>query len=201
MILHCGPTGSGKSMTLYSALNEINTPDVNIQTAEDPIEYTLAGINQMQMNRQIGLTFAARAALLPAAGSRHHPRRRNPRPGDRRDRRRGRAHRPLAALDAAHQRRAVDDRPPRRDGHRAVHDDLVAPAACARSACCAASARTARSPTSPTGERRMVGVDPATTGRARSTGRAAAAPHCNGIGYRAASAPTSSWSRTTPCGR
>ncbi|MDP2136896.1 MAG: GspE/PulE family protein, partial [Candidatus Didemnitutus sp.] len=59
MILHCGPTGSGKSMTLYSALNEINTPDVVIRTAEDPIEYTLAGINQMQMHRQIGLTFAA----------------------------------------------------------------------------------------------------------------------------------------------
>ncbi len=58
MILHCGPTGSGKSMTLYSALSEINNPDINIQTAEDPIEYTLAGINQMQMNRQIGLTFA-----------------------------------------------------------------------------------------------------------------------------------------------
>ncbi|MCB1103935.1 MAG: Flp pilus assembly complex ATPase component TadA [Opitutaceae bacterium] len=58
MILHCGPTGSGKSMTLYSALGEVNTPDVNIQTAEDPIEYTLTGINQMQMNRQIGLTFA-----------------------------------------------------------------------------------------------------------------------------------------------
>ena len=57
MILHCGPTGSGKSMTLYSALGEVNTPDLNIQTAEDPIEYTLPGINQMQMNRQIGLTF------------------------------------------------------------------------------------------------------------------------------------------------
>ena len=52
MILHCGPTGSGKSMTLYSALSEVNTPDVNIQTAEDPIEYTLPGLNQMQMNRQ-----------------------------------------------------------------------------------------------------------------------------------------------------
>ena len=58
MILHCGPTGSGKSMTLYSAMNEINTSDVVIRTAEDPIEYTLAGINQMQMHRQIGLTFA-----------------------------------------------------------------------------------------------------------------------------------------------
>jgi type IV pilus assembly protein PilB len=58
MILHCGPTGSGKSMTLYSALNEINAPDLVIRTAEDPIEYTLPGINQMQMHRQIGLTFA-----------------------------------------------------------------------------------------------------------------------------------------------
>jgi type IV pilus assembly protein PilB len=45
-------------MTLYSALNEINTPDIVIRTAEDPIEYTLPGINQMQMHRQIGLTFA-----------------------------------------------------------------------------------------------------------------------------------------------
>ncbi len=59
MILHCGPTGSGKSMTLYSALGEINAPDVVIRTAEDPIEYTLPGINQMQMHRQIGLTFAS----------------------------------------------------------------------------------------------------------------------------------------------
>ena len=58
MILHCGPTGSGKSMTLYSALNEINSPEIVIRTAEDPIEYTLPGINQMQMHRQIGLTFA-----------------------------------------------------------------------------------------------------------------------------------------------
>ena len=59
MILHCGPTGSGKSMTLYAALNEINSPDWNISTAEDPIEYTLPGLNQMQMKKEIGLTFAA----------------------------------------------------------------------------------------------------------------------------------------------
>lgn len=58
MVLHCGPTGSGKSMTLYSALNEINTPDICIRTAEDPIEYTLDGLLQMQMQRKIGLTFA-----------------------------------------------------------------------------------------------------------------------------------------------
>jgi type IV pilus assembly protein PilB len=59
MILHCGPTGSGKSMTLYSAFNEINDPGKCIRTAEDPIEYTLKGLLQMQMHRQIGLTFAA----------------------------------------------------------------------------------------------------------------------------------------------
>lgn len=59
MILHCGPTGSGKSMTLFSALREVAKPDINIQTAEDPIEYTIPGINQMQMHKQIGLTFAS----------------------------------------------------------------------------------------------------------------------------------------------
>ncbi len=58
MILHCGPTGSGKSMTLFSALREIADPTINIQTAEDPIEYTIPGINQMQVHRQIGLDFA-----------------------------------------------------------------------------------------------------------------------------------------------
>ncbi|MGJ3243527.1 MAG: ATPase, T2SS/T4P/T4SS family [Opitutales bacterium] len=58
MILHCGPTGSGKSMTLFSALREIASPEINIQTAEDPIEYTIPGINQMQMHKSIGLDFA-----------------------------------------------------------------------------------------------------------------------------------------------
>lgn len=59
MILHVGPTGSGKTTTLYSAITEINKPTINIQTAEDPIEYILKGINQMQINHEIGLTFAA----------------------------------------------------------------------------------------------------------------------------------------------
>jgi len=59
MILHCGPTGSGKSMTLFSALREVASPDVNVQTAEDPIEYTIPGINQMQVHKKIGLDFAA----------------------------------------------------------------------------------------------------------------------------------------------
>ena len=54
-----GPTGSGKSTTLYSGLSELNKPDVNISTAEDPIEYNLVGINQVQVKDEIGLTFAA----------------------------------------------------------------------------------------------------------------------------------------------
>ena len=58
MILHVGPTGSGKSMTLYAALNEINKPEINVLTIEDPIEYTLKGIGQVQAYKEIGLTFA-----------------------------------------------------------------------------------------------------------------------------------------------
>lgn len=59
MILVTGPTGSGKSTTLYSALSSINTPDNNIMTAEDPVEYNLEGINQVAVKTDIGLTFAA----------------------------------------------------------------------------------------------------------------------------------------------
>jgi len=59
MILNVGPTGSGKTTTLYSALTEVSVPEVNVHTAEDPIEYPLFGINQMQMHKDIGLTFAS----------------------------------------------------------------------------------------------------------------------------------------------
>jgi type IV pilus assembly protein PilB len=59
MILVTGPTGSGKSTTLYSTLNKINRPEVNIITVEDPVEYRLAGINQVQTHAKAGLTFAA----------------------------------------------------------------------------------------------------------------------------------------------
>jgi type IV pilus assembly protein PilB len=59
MVLVTGPTGSGKSTTLYSALQQINQPDINIMTAEDPVEYNLMGINQVQMKDDIGLNFAA----------------------------------------------------------------------------------------------------------------------------------------------
>ena len=59
MVLITGPTGSGKTTTLYSAVHTINSPDINIMTAEDPVEYNLKGINQVQVNEEIGRTFAA----------------------------------------------------------------------------------------------------------------------------------------------
>ncbi|MEP7177625.1 MAG: ATPase, T2SS/T4P/T4SS family [Pseudonocardiales bacterium] len=63
MVLVTGPTGSGKSTTLYATLTEISRPEVNIITVEDPVEYRLAGVNQIQVNHKAGVTFAA---VLPA---------------------------------------------------------------------------------------------------------------------------------------
>jgi type IV pilus assembly protein PilB len=63
MVLVTGPTGSGKSTTLYATLSEISKPEVNIITVEDPVEYRLSGVNQVQVNHKAGLTFAA---VLPA---------------------------------------------------------------------------------------------------------------------------------------
>ncbi|HEV8542866.1 MAG TPA: ATPase, T2SS/T4P/T4SS family [Verrucomicrobiae bacterium] len=58
LLLVTGPTGSGKTTTLYSALNELNNPDYNIVTVEDPVEFQIPGINQVPVNKDIGLTFA-----------------------------------------------------------------------------------------------------------------------------------------------
>jgi type IV pilus assembly protein PilB len=58
IILICGPTGSGKTTTLYSVISALNTPKVNIVTLEDPIEYKIPGVNQVQINPAVGLTFA-----------------------------------------------------------------------------------------------------------------------------------------------
>ena len=63
MVLVTGPTGSGKSTTLYATLTEISTPEINVITVEDPVEYRLAGVNQVQVNHKAGVTFAA---VLPA---------------------------------------------------------------------------------------------------------------------------------------
>jgi type IV pilus assembly protein PilB len=59
MVLVTGPTGSGKTNTLYSSISRINTPETNIMTAEDPVEFNLAGVNQVQVRENIGLNFAA----------------------------------------------------------------------------------------------------------------------------------------------
>jgi type IV pilus assembly protein PilB len=59
MVLVTGPTGSGKTNTLYSSISKVNSPETNIITAEDPVEFNLHGINQVQMKEQIGLNFAA----------------------------------------------------------------------------------------------------------------------------------------------
>jgi type IV pilus assembly protein PilB len=59
LLLVTGPTGSGKTTTLYSALNELNNPDYNIVTVEDPVEFQIPGINQVPVNKDIGLSFAA----------------------------------------------------------------------------------------------------------------------------------------------
>lgn len=59
IILVCGPTGSGKTTTLYSILSKLNTPKVNIVSLEDPVEYQISGVNQVQINPAVGLTFAS----------------------------------------------------------------------------------------------------------------------------------------------
>ena len=75
MVLITGPTGSGKTTTLYSAISTINSPEHNIMTAEDPVEYNLKGVNQVQVNEGVGPHVRRGAALLPAPGPRRDPRR------------------------------------------------------------------------------------------------------------------------------
>jgi general secretion pathway protein E len=73
MILVTGPTGSGKTTTLYGSLNNINSPDKKIITIEDPVEYQLNGVNQIHV-KPIGLTFAVAALDRPSGSRRHHGR-------------------------------------------------------------------------------------------------------------------------------
>ena len=106
MILSCGPTGSGKTTTLYALMNILNKPQVNVTTIEDPIEYNMRYVNQTQINPQAGITFASGLRVASAAGSEHHHGRRDPRRRDRRDRRAGGADRPPDPVFAPHERRA-----------------------------------------------------------------------------------------------
>jgi energy-coupling factor transporter ATP-binding protein EcfA2 len=104
IVLVTGPTGSGKTTTLYAALTKINDVERKIITIEDPVEYQLRGVNQIQVNSKSGLSFAAglRAILRHDPGRR--PRRRNSRQGDGGDRGAGVAHWAPRVLHAAHER-------------------------------------------------------------------------------------------------
>ena len=104
IILVTGPTGSGKTTTLYAALRDLNTAERKILTVEDPIEYQIDGINQIQVQPQIGLDFAAGAALASCARTRTSSwsaKSATSRPRDIADA--GGADRPSGAVDPAHQ--------------------------------------------------------------------------------------------------
>ena len=142
-LLVTGPTGSGKSTTLYAALDEINRPEINVITVEDPVEYRLAG-------RQPGADQPARrpdvrdgAALDPPLRPGRRDGRRDPRRRDGQDLDRGRPHRPLRALDAAHERRPGRGHAAERDGRRAVPHRRRRHRPCSPSGSRGSSARTA----------------------------------------------------------
>ena len=103
---------------------KLNKPDVKIITVEDPVEYQIEGINQIQVKPQIGLDFAQRAALDRAPGSGHHHDRRNARPGNRAHRDPVGADRPPGAVDAAHQRRRRRHHPHARHGRGGLPADV-----------------------------------------------------------------------------
>ena len=75
MVLVTGPTGSGKTSTLYSSIARINQPDTNILTAEDPVEFNLSGVNQVQIREGHRPDVRRRAPGLPPTGSQRHSRR------------------------------------------------------------------------------------------------------------------------------
>ena len=105
IVLVTGPTGSGKTTTLYSALNEIKDEETKIVTTEDPIEYQLEGINQIQVHNKVGFDVRGQSSGDFASRPRRGADRRNPRSGDGRERRASLAHRPLGLQYASHQRR------------------------------------------------------------------------------------------------
>ena len=82
-VLVTGPTGSGKSTTLYAALQELNTPEKNIITVEDPVEYEIEGLTQVQVSGKVGLDVRHRPTSDGPRRPGHHHGWRDPRPGDR----------------------------------------------------------------------------------------------------------------------
>ena len=121
-LLVTGPTGSGKTTSLFAVLTELSRPEINIITVEDPVEYRLPGVNQVQVNARGGVTFATALRVDSPLGPRRRDGRRDPGRRDREDRDRSRADRPLRPLDAAHERRPERADATERDGRRAVPD-------------------------------------------------------------------------------
>ena len=105
IILVTGPTSSGKTTTLYATLNELNEITEKIITTEEPVEYDIDGLIQVPINGEIGVTFAACLRSILRQGPGQDPGRRDPRPGDLRDRRPGLADRARRLQHPAHQRR------------------------------------------------------------------------------------------------
>ena len=122
IVLVTGPTGSGKSTTLYAALNAISSMENNVCTVEDPIEYHLPLINQFQVQTKIGMTFPKALQDAVAAGPGRDHGGRGPRRGDGAHRDPGRADRPPGLQHAAHQRRLLGHHPADQHGRRAVPD-------------------------------------------------------------------------------
>ena len=126
MVICAGPTGSGQDHHALRRRSARSTSrERNIMTIEDPVEYVFPSINQIQINEQAGITFAAGLQVDPAPGPRRHPGRRDPRRRDRPHRRAVRAHRPLRAVLAARHRRRRRPAPAPRHGHRVVPGRLV----------------------------------------------------------------------------
>ena len=186
IVLVTGPTGSGKTTTLYAALTALNTPERKIVTIEDPVEYQLPRRQPDPGQAADRADFAHAPALDPAPGPRRHHGRRDPRPGDRADRRPGRADRPSRALDRAHQRRRRTRHPPARHGRRGLPADLDASTASSRSAWCARSAPHCRAPGRRAARARSssCGLRQLSPDAARRLHRPVGCAACHGTGYR-----------------
>jgi general secretion pathway protein E len=117
IILVTGPTGSGKTTTLYSTLKRVATEEVNVSTVEDPIEMIEPSFNQTQVQPQLDFSFAEGVRALMRPGPGHHHGGRNPRPGNRRNGRAGRTHGPPGVQHPAHQRRDLGRHPSHGTGY------------------------------------------------------------------------------------
>ena len=125
MIVICGPTGSGKSTTLYASLLQMDRVEQNVISLEDPVEYRISDTNQTQVNTEAGITFATqlRSVLRPGPG--RDPGRRDSRRGDRGDRHPGGPHRPPRAHVHPRQRLRGRTCPPSRPGGRTLSNRFV----------------------------------------------------------------------------